>query len=70
MAFFIRRKLLIRLSVQMYRQIGYSEQGLVDLDKSVLNFVIFSNQNSASNRQISIEPGVPNTAAVALNADL
>jgi hypothetical protein len=49
---------------------GDSQQRLVHLDQLLDDVVAFADQHAAGKTQVTVEPGVPDAAAVGLDADL
>ena len=71
MSFFVWTELLIGGSVQMNGQIGNPEDGFVDVDEALLQLPFGRlDENSARDLQVTVEPSMPNTASVALDANL
>ena len=59
------------LSVQMDCQCGNTQDRAVQLDQLGHDFSAFaSDHHTTSNAEVSIEPGVPQTASICLNANL
>lgn len=60
----------VGLAVQVDGQVRDAQDGLVNLDQLLHDVAALADEDAASNTQVSVEPRVPNAAAVCLNTDL